>query len=108
VTRAHSCILEAIEGVQTAVGSMSLDAYVVSWTTRRAAERAIEIISEASRQTIEEIPYDLWHEYDPADTMRFYALRLHEAGVLSGSPNALIDEGSDWRFVNQLRRELKT
>ena len=42
-------ILEAIEGVRGAVGSMSLEAYVASWATRRAAERAIEIISEASR-----------------------------------------------------------
>jgi uncharacterized protein with HEPN domain len=42
-------ILEAIEGVRAAVGDMSLEAYGASWTTRRAAERAIEIISEASR-----------------------------------------------------------
>jgi NitT/TauT family transport system substrate-binding protein len=58
-------------------------------------------------QTIEEITYDQWHEYDSEDTMRFYALRLHEAGMLSNSPNALIAEGTDWRFVNELKRELK-
>lgn len=58
-------------------------------------------------QTIEEIPYDLWHEYDPEDTLRFYALRLHEAGMIESSPNALIAEGTDWRFVNELKRELK-
>ena len=27
-----------------------------------------------------EIPYDKWREYDAEDTIRFYALRLHEAG----------------------------
>ena len=58
-------------------------------------------------ETIEEIPYDLWRQYNSEDTMRFYALRLHEAGMLSNSPNALIAEGSDWRFVNELKRELK-
>ncbi len=29
---------------------------------------------------MKEIPYDRWREYDPEDTVRFYALRLHEAG----------------------------
>jgi len=58
-------------------------------------------------ETIEAIPYDLWHEYDSEDTLRFYALRLHEAGMLSNSPNTLLADGTDWRFVNELKRELK-
>jgi NitT/TauT family transport system substrate-binding protein len=58
-------------------------------------------------QTIQEIPYDLWHEYDAEDTLRFFALRLHEVGMIENSPNALIAEGADWRFVNELKRELK-
>jgi NitT/TauT family transport system substrate-binding protein len=39
--------------------------------------------------------------------MRFYALRLHEADMINSSPNALIAEGTDWRFLNELKRELK-
>jgi NitT/TauT family transport system substrate-binding protein len=58
-------------------------------------------------QTIREQPYELWHEYDSEDSLRFYALRLHEAGMLRGSPNALLAEGADWRFVDELKRELK-
>jgi NitT/TauT family transport system substrate-binding protein len=58
-------------------------------------------------QTIQEIPYDRWHEYDSEDTLRFYALRLHEAGMISGSPNTLIANGTDWSFLNELKRELK-
>jgi NitT/TauT family transport system substrate-binding protein len=58
-------------------------------------------------QTIEEIPYQLWHEYDSEDTMRFYALRLHEVGMISATPNQLLAEGTDWRFVDELKRELK-
>jgi NitT/TauT family transport system substrate-binding protein len=58
-------------------------------------------------QTIRELPYELWHEYDSEDSLRFYALRLHEAGMLRTSPNALLAEGTDWRFVNELKRELK-
>ena len=39
--------------------------------------------------------------------MRFYALRLHEAGMIRTSPNQLLAEGTDWRFLNELKRELK-
>jgi NitT/TauT family transport system substrate-binding protein len=58
-------------------------------------------------ETIRELPYEFWHEYDPADSLRFYALRLHEAGMITSSPNALLAEGTDWRFVTELKRELK-
>ena len=58
-------------------------------------------------QTLTEVPYDRWREYDPEDTMRFYALRLHEVGMIKSSPNAIIAEGTDWRFLNELKRELK-
>jgi NitT/TauT family transport system substrate-binding protein len=58
-------------------------------------------------QALSEIRYDVWREYDPEDTLRFYALRLHEAGLIQSSPNKLIAEHTDWRFVNQLKQELK-
>jgi NitT/TauT family transport system substrate-binding protein len=58
-------------------------------------------------QTIEEITYDQWHTYDSEDAMRFYALRLHESGMLRNSPNRLLAEGTDWHFVEELKRELK-
>ena len=48
-----------------------------------------------------------WREFDPEDTMRFYALRLHEVGMISPPPTQIIAEGTDWRFVNELKRELK-
>jgi NitT/TauT family transport system substrate-binding protein len=58
-------------------------------------------------QTLTELPYDRWREFDPEDSMRFFALRLHEAGMIQTSPNALLAEGTDWRFLNELKRELK-
>jgi NitT/TauT family transport system substrate-binding protein len=74
---------------------------------RRLVEGGFTQKYDYALQTIRELPYDLWHEYDPEDSMRFYALRLHEAGMLRASPNALLAEGADWRFVNELKRELK-
>jgi NitT/TauT family transport system substrate-binding protein len=58
-------------------------------------------------QTLTELPYASWREYDPEDALRFYALRLHEVGMVKSSPNTIIAEGSDWRFLNELKRELK-
>jgi len=59
-------------------------------------------------ETLSEIPYEKWREYDPEDTMRFYALRLHEAGLIKSSPNKIIAEATEWRFLNELKHELKT
>jgi NitT/TauT family transport system substrate-binding protein len=58
-------------------------------------------------QAIKEIPYDQWREYSAEDTLRFYALRLHEVGMIKSSPQKLITQGTDWRFFNELKQELK-
>ena len=31
-------------------------------------------------------PTSQWREYDPEDTLRFYALRLHEVGMIKSTP----------------------
>ena len=58
-------------------------------------------------QTMKDIPYDKWREYDPEDTVRFYALSLHDIGMIKTSPNKLIAQGTDWRFIKELKKELK-
>jgi NitT/TauT family transport system substrate-binding protein len=60
-------------------------------------------------QTMKEMQmaYGVWRDYDPADTLRFYALRLHEAGMIKSTPQKIIAQGTDWRFLRELRKELK-
>jgi NitT/TauT family transport system substrate-binding protein len=58
-------------------------------------------------QTLREIPYDRWREYDAEDTIRFYALRLRDVGFIKSTPQKIIADGTDWRFLNELKRELK-
>jgi len=58
-------------------------------------------------QALRDIPYDKWREYDPEDTIRFYALRLREVGFIKSTPQKIIAENTDWRFLNELKRELK-
>jgi NitT/TauT family transport system substrate-binding protein len=61
-----------------------------------------------AEQALREVPYDKWREYDAEDTMRFYALRLHEVGMVKTDPKRIIAAGTDWRFLDQVKRELKT
>jgi NitT/TauT family transport system substrate-binding protein len=63
---------------------------------------------EYARQAIREIPYGRWRDFNPEETIRFYALRLREAGMVKGSPQRLIAQGTDWRMLEQLKREIKT
>ena len=58
-------------------------------------------------QAVKDTPYDKWREYEAEDTVRFYALRLHEAGMIKSSPQKIIAQGTDWRFLNALKKELK-
>jgi NitT/TauT family transport system substrate-binding protein len=53
------------------------------------------------------LPFKVWRDYDPEDTVRWYALRLNEAGFTKAAPQTIIAEHTDWRFLNELKRELK-
>jgi NitT/TauT family transport system substrate-binding protein len=60
-----------------------------------------------ARETMQDIVYRQWREYDPEDTVRFYALRMQEAGMITSTPQKIIAQGTDWRFFNALKKELK-
>jgi NitT/TauT family transport system substrate-binding protein len=74
---------------------------------RNIVDRGFVDQYDYARQTLSELPYDKWREYDAEDTIRFYALRLHEAGLIKSTPNKIIAENTDWRFLDELKRELK-
>jgi len=57
-------------------------------------------------QTLSDNPYK-WREYDAEDTIRWYALRLREVSLIKSSPQKIIADGTDWRFLNELKHELK-
>jgi NitT/TauT family transport system substrate-binding protein len=76
------------------------------------AARTLEAQGVAKRyeyalQTMKDVPYTKWRNYDPEDTMRFYALRLNEIGMVKSIPQKIIAQGTDWRFFKELRKELK-
>jgi len=58
-------------------------------------------------QTLKDVPYDKWREYDAEDAIRFWALRMREAGFIKSTPQKIIAKGTDWRVLDELKRELK-
>jgi len=74
---------------------------------RRLVDNGFTDRYDDALQMLSDLPYDKWREYVAEVTVRFYALRLHEAGMIKASPQKIIAEGTDWRFLNELKRELK-
>jgi NitT/TauT family transport system substrate-binding protein len=62
---------------------------------------------EVALEVLKSLPYGRWRESNPEDTIRFYALRLHEVGMIRSSPSNLIAQGTDWRFLNDLKKGMK-
>jgi len=58
-------------------------------------------------QTLRELPYGKWREIDVVDSLRFWALRMHDVGAIKGNPEKIITQGTDFRFLNELKKELK-
>jgi NitT/TauT family transport system substrate-binding protein len=74
---------------------------------QRRANRGYADKEGYALQAIKELHYARWREYDAADTVRFYSLRLNEVGFIKSSPQKIIAQGTDWRFLNELKKELK-
>jgi NitT/TauT family transport system substrate-binding protein len=53
------------------------------------------------------IPYGRWREYNPEDTVRFYALRMRDIGMIKSNPQQFIDQHTDWRFIKELKKDFR-
>ena len=74
---------------------------------RFLVDKGYEARYETAVEVLNKLPYGRWRDVNPEDTLRFHALRLHETGLVKSNPNKLVAEGTDWRFLNELKKELK-
>jgi NitT/TauT family transport system substrate-binding protein len=74
---------------------------------RLLVDKGYEPRYDYALRTLQDIPYGAWRLYNPEDTLRFFALRLRQAGMIKSTPQQIIARGSDWRFLNELKKELK-
>jgi len=76
-------------------------------TARLMVERGYTASYDLALTVVKEMPYGQWREYDAEDAVRFFALRTREAGLIKATPQQIIARGTDWRFLNALKKELK-
>jgi NitT/TauT family transport system substrate-binding protein len=78
------------------------------WAAQQLVQRGFLPNYDYAYQTLGDVRYDRWRDYDAEDSLRFYALRMQETGIIKSSPQEIIAQGTDWRFLEELKRELKT
>jgi NitT/TauT family transport system substrate-binding protein len=76
--------------------------------TRMLIEKKMRKESERKYvlQALKDIPYGRWREYNPEETIRFYALRLREVGMMKTPPEEFISRHTDWSFLKSMKQEL--
>lgn len=74
---------------------------------RFMVKKGYESNYDIALEVVKEVSYNAWRTFHPEDTLRFYALRLHEVGMIKSTPQKIIAQGTDWRFLNELKSELK-
>jgi NitT/TauT family transport system substrate-binding protein len=76
-------------------------------TARLMVDRGYTDSYDLALKVVQEMPFGTWRQHDAEDAVRFFALRLHEAGLIKSTPQKIIAQGTDWRFLNELKKELK-
>jgi len=74
---------------------------------RLLVDKGFEPRYEIAHEVLKGVSYSRWREANPEDTLRFYGLRLYEVGMIKTNPNKLIARSTDWRFLNELKKELR-
>jgi NitT/TauT family transport system substrate-binding protein len=92
--------------VRAILKATDLCAHEPARVAQNIVDRGLTGQYDYQRQALSELPYYKWRDYDAEDTIRFYALRLYEAGLIKTTPNK-IAENTNWRFFDELKRELK-
>jgi NitT/TauT family transport system substrate-binding protein len=77
-------------------------------TAKFLVQRGFTANYDYALQSLKELPYARWRDFNAEDSVRFFALRLQEGGYIKSSPKTILANGTDWRFMNELKKELKT
>jgi NitT/TauT family transport system substrate-binding protein len=76
------------------------------WVSQRLVDRGFAPRYDYVRQSLDDVTYRNWQDYDSEDSVRFWALRLRELGMIKSSPDKVIATSTDWRFIEEVRKEL--
>jgi NitT/TauT family transport system substrate-binding protein len=91
--------------VRAMVRASEICAAKPDWVAQRLVDRGFTPRYDYARQGLDDVSYRAWRDYDPEDSVRFYALRERELGMIKSSPDAIIAKGAHWRFLKEVRKE---
>ena len=74
---------------------------------RELVEKGLTERYDYTLQTLTSLPHAKWREYEAEDSVRFYALRMQETGLIKSSPQKIMTQNTNGRFLNELKKELK-
>ena len=92
--------------VRAMVRATDICAAKPDWVAQSLVDRGFTPRYDYARQGLADVPYKSWREYDAEDSVRFWALRMREIGMIKSSPDKIIAMGTNWRFIKEVRREL--
>ena len=88
------------------INGIDLTAHDPEGAVRFLVERGYTTQYDYTLQAVSTIHAGGWRfDYDAEDTLRYYSLRLREAGMIKSSPDKIIARGTDWRFLGEVRRD---
>jgi NitT/TauT family transport system substrate-binding protein len=103
VTRNPVATTHALRGV---INGIDLAGHDPEAAVQFLVDRGYTTQYDYTLQALKTIHAGGWRfDYDAEDTLRYYALRLREAGMIRSSPDRIIARGTDWRFLNEVRRD---
>ncbi len=91
--------------VRAMVRATEICAAKPDWVAQRLVDRGFAPRYVYVRQGLVDVSYRSWREYDPEDSVRFWALRERELGMIKSSPDKIIATGTDFRFLKEVRKE---
>jgi NitT/TauT family transport system substrate-binding protein len=59
-----------------------------------------------AQRAMDQVPYNVWREHKPEDSLRFFVLRLQESGLIGSTPDEIIAKGTDFSYFEELKEEL--
>ena len=74
---------------------------------RMVVAKGFESQYDVALAVLREVPYRGWRDINAEDALRFHALRLYESGMIRSTPQKIVATGTDWRFLNELKKEMK-
>jgi NitT/TauT family transport system substrate-binding protein len=92
--------------VRAMVRATDICAAKPDWVAQRLVDRGFTPRYDYARQGLDDVSYRAWRDYDPEDSVRFWALRLRELRMIKSAPDNIIARGTDWRFIREVRKEL--